>query len=426
MRWHVSPGGIEGSIEVPGDKSISHRALLLAALASGASTIQNLSPGEDVLSTASCLRALGVRIDITKEGASVLSTGSLAPSPGPLDAGNSGTTMRLLAGILAGQLFSSTITGDESLRRRPMIRIIEPLTQMGGTVRGRENRAPLRIETSSLHGIQYRLPVASAQVKSCILLAALFADGQTTVDEPAPTRDHTERMLLACGIDLRRDGSRISVTGGARPLPMRLAVPGDISSAAFFLTGAALAGSTLEVRRTGVNPTRTGLLAVLRRMGLQVRVSNESLHHGEPVGDVSVAGRVRASVDIEAPEVPLLVDELPLVALLATQAPGISTIRGAGELRIKETDRIATVATSLRSMGADIDELPDGFVIRGPTPLRGATLQCFGDHRLAMMLAVAGTVASTETIITGAEASAISYPDFDNSLRKLSGHVVAA
>lgn len=423
MRWRVLPSTIEGTLTVPGDKSIAHRALMVAALARGQSVLRSMPGGGDVLSTAACLRLLGTEITPEEDVLRVTGTGSLRAPAENLDAGNSGTTMRLLAGILAGQAFESCLTGDESLRRRPMNRVIEPLTRMGADIRAEAGKAPLVIHGRPLRGIEYALPVASAQVKSSLLFAGLFAEGETTVIEPVPTRDHTERMLPVAGIEVRRDGERISLQGGNALTPLNLSVPGDVSSAAFFLAGAALTRGEVSVGDVGVNPTRTGFLRVLERMGAQVQLSNERLEGGEPVATVAVRGRVLRAVTIEAEEVPLLVDELPLVVLLATQAKGTSLIRGAGELRLKETDRIATVAAALASLGADIDDLPDGFAVRGPVKLEGAVVSSHGDHRLAMMLAMAGSIARGETVVIGADAAAVSYPGFEGDFSRLGGSI---
>jgi 3-phosphoshikimate 1-carboxyvinyltransferase len=305
-----------------------------------------------------------------------------------------------------------------------MGRVIEPLSSMGASIESQQGRAPLAVQGSRLHGIRYRLPVASAQVKSAILLAGLFAEGETVVEEPVATRDHTERMLRGLGVAVRRVNGSVALRGGASLPPFRLRVPGDFSSAAFFLAAGAVTGGTVIVRNVGVNSTRTGFLTVLERMGVQIHVTDWREEGGEPVATVSTAGRAAAPVQLGADEIPALVDELPLVALLATQANGTSVIRGAGELRVKETDRIAAVVENLVRLGADLHELPDGFIIRGPTPLRGAAVSSRGDHRMAMTLAVAGSIAAGETIVEDAGAAAVSYPDFARDLAQLGGHVL--
>jgi 3-phosphoshikimate 1-carboxyvinyltransferase len=419
----VQPSVLGGELRVLGDKSIAHRALMLAALADGTSHIRNLPAGEDVRSTAACMRGLGAMVAAWDAEARVVSSGVLEPPQTDLDAGNSGTTMRLLAGILAGQPFHSCLDGDASLRRRPMDRVIEPLSRMGAAIRSENGRAPLVIEGDELRPISYRLPVASGQVKSAVLLAGLFATGTTRVVEPVPARDHTERMLLATGVPVARNGDTVSVEGGVQPAPFALSVPGDISSAAFFLAGAALTGGELTIADVGINPTRTGFLDVLARMGAEVEMTEERQEAGEPAATVRIRGACRRPVSIEPKEVPRLIDELPLVALLATQAEGRSVVRGAAELRVKESDRIATVATQLGRLGAEIKEHADGFTVRGPSRLTGATVESGGDHRLAMLLAIAGCVAAGETIVEGAEASAVSYPRFERALAGVGGRI---
>jgi 3-phosphoshikimate 1-carboxyvinyltransferase len=369
------------------------------------------------------MRGLGAIVAAWDGEARVVSTGVLQQPERHLDAGNSGTTMRLLAGILSGQPFHSCLDGDDSLRRRPMGRVIEPLARMGATIRSDGGRAPLAIDGGELRPIRYTLPVASAQVKSAILLAGLFARGTTEVVEPVPARDHTERMLTATGVPVSREGNTVEIKGGVRPSPFTLSVPGDISSAAFLLAGAALTGGEVTVANVGVNRTRTGFLNVLERMGAQVDITGERCEAGEPIADVTVRGASRRPVTLGAEEVPALIDELPLVALLATQAEGASVVSGAAELRVKESDRIATVTAQLRRLGAEIEELPDGFAVRGPVRLAGAAVDSGGDHRLAMLLAIAGCLASGETIVEGAEASAVSYPGFERGLGALGGRI---
>jgi len=423
MRWRVTPALIGGQAEVPGDKSIAHRALMLASLAAGHSSIDRLPAGVDVHCTAQCLRQLGVDIRMDGGAALVASTGRLSAPQAPLDAGNSGTTMRLLAGILAGQPFTSCLIGDESLSRRPMTRVVQPLNAMGASIHSNEGGAPLEIHARQLHGIDYALPVASAQVKSAILLAGLFAEGVTSVSEPHPSRDHTERMLAAVGVQVQVEGLRATLHGGQAPDTFTMSVPGDLSSAGFLLVAAALSGGDVTIDEVGLNPTRSGLLDVLREMGANVEILGQRQEMGEPVGRLRVSGRICRPVTVEAAQVPGLVDELPLVVLLATQARGTSVIRGAAELRVKETDRIATVAASLRRLGADLDELADGFVVRGPTALHGCNVSSHGDHRLAMLLAVAGAIAAGETVVDGVEAADVSFPNFAEVLGSLGGNI---
>ncbi len=364
--------------------------------------------------------------------------GGLAEPSRVLDCGNSGTTMRLLSGILAGQPFCSIVAGDESLQRRPMARITDPLRRMGATVLGRQggNLPPLAILGGRLRALDYRLPVASAQVKSCLLLAALFADGPTTLQEPSASRDHTERMLRAMGVELTT--SAWSAGTSSTPAPglvdirieqpqaplqaLELAIPGDISSAAFFLVAAAIAPrSRLHIQNVGVNPTRTGILDVLAAMGARVSVENQRLAGGEPVADLLVRTSDLRATEVRGSLIPRLIDELPVIAVVATQAHGVTTVRDAAELRVKESDRISALVTELRKLGAIIEELPDGFVVQGPAPLHGSVVDAHGDHRLAMSLAVAALVAHGETTILGAESIPVSFPGFERALAERRG-----
>ncbi|MGY4706921.1 3-phosphoshikimate 1-carboxyvinyltransferase [Candidatus Bipolaricaulota sp. J31] len=408
-----------GEVRVPGDKSISHRALILGALARGETEIRGLSPAADVESTARCLRALGVVIRREGERVTVAGKGpeGLSPPREPLHCGNSGTTMRLLAGVLAGRPFTSVLVGDDSLSRRPMRRIIEPLSRMGAEIAGREGEyPPLRIRGGRLRGISYELPVASAQVKSAILLAGLQADGETEVVEPAPSRDHTERMLSYLGTELEREGLRVRIVPGelrARPIT----VPGDFSSAAFLIAAcAARPGCSLRIRDVGVNPTRIGFLEVLREMGADVELLGAAEVNGEPVADILVRGRELRAVEVRGELIPRLIDELPVLFVLATQAEGTTVIRDARELRVKESDRIAAMAENLRRLGAEVEEYPDGMEIRGPCRLRGTRLLGFHDHRVVMACAVAALYAEGESVIEGAEWAAISFPGFFRTL----------
>jgi len=413
----------------PGDKSISHRAALIAALAEGTSSVSNFSSSADCAATLSCLAALGV--GIKRDHTDLVITGAgldgLRASPAPLDCRNSGTTMRLLAGILAGQAFTSTLTGDDSLRSRPMQRIIEPLRMMGAQITAHEGRAPLVIQGHrGLQAISYELLVASAQVKSCILLAGLRAEGRTEVIENETTRDHTERMLRKFGVpvetgDAEREGARFAaVIGPARLSARDVAIPGDVSSAAFFIAAAALLpGSSLEISDVGVNPTRILFLKQLRALGLDVEVVGVNDGQDEPVGVIRVRGsRKQLSGSSDSPMtiqglvVPQLIDELPLVAVVGSQIQGGIEIRDAAELRVKESDRIATTAQNLRAMGADVEEFADGLRVAGPVDLRGAKIDPRGDHRIAMAFAVAGLIADGETEITDAECVAVSFPEF--------------
>jgi 3-phosphoshikimate 1-carboxyvinyltransferase len=423
MKWRVRPSSVGGNVRLPGDKSLGHRALMLAAMAAGRSEIRNLSHGADIRSTISCLRTLGVDIRTSNDATVVESNGTLSEPRVPLDAGNSGTTMRLLCGILAGQPFESCLDGDASLCRRPMGRVIAPLELMGASIESVQGHAPLRLRGGSLHGVAYRSPVASAQVKSAVLLAGLYATGTTSVTEPVPSRDHTERMLTALGVPVRVVGTTSTLEGGKRPSAFSTRLPGDPSSAAFFLAAAALTGGETTVRDMLLNDTRLGFVRALETMGVVVETAEDRQDLGERAGNIRVSGTVRTAISISEEDVPSLVDELPLVALLATQADGVSEMHGAGELRVKETDRIQTTVAGLRALGADIDGLPDGFVVRGPRTLRGSRVSSNGDHRVAMMLAVAGLVATGTTTIDGAEAANVSFPDFAPSLHALGASI---
>ncbi len=421
---------LDGEVRVPGDKSISHRALILGALARGRTYLGGLAPGDDVGHTASCLRTCGVHVRLYPDGRALVEGGgpdrALEAPAERLDCGNSGSTMRLLAGVIAGHPITASLDGDGSLRRRPMRRVAEPLQRMGAAVRlTPEGTAPLTIDgRRPLHAITHQPEVASAQVKTAVLLAGLFADGPTTVVEPAPTRDHTERLLGLAGVEVERDGDRV-VLHPAALQPFGLAIPGDISSAAFFLClAAARKGWRVRCPQIGLNPGRDGVIEVLQAMGAEVRVESGAPAGGvEPVGDVEVRGdRLRGTV-IAGPLIPRLVDELPVIAVIATQAEGTTEIRDAAELRTKESDRIAHLVAGLRLMGAACETLPDGVIVEGPTRLRPAAVDAAGDHRLAMAFAVAACIAAApgSTHIDGADSVAISYPGFFDDLASLSG-----
>lgn len=417
---------VVGDVVVPGDKSISHRALLLGALARGRTYVGNLSPAADVASTARCLAALGAVLRPFGDGRVVVEGGGLGHglrTPGhPLDCGNSGTTMRLLAGVCAAHPLDAVLDGDASLRRRPMERVAEPLRAMGAEVETTCGRAPLRIRgRERLRGGEHRLPVASAQVKSAVLLAGLAADSPTTVVEPATSRDHTERLLRRCGIAVDVCGARVTVVPG-EPEPFGLAVPGDLSSAAFFLAlAAARPGWWVRCREVTLNPGRTGILEVLEAMGAEVEIEERPpAADVEPVGDVTVRGGRLRGTRIAGDLIPRCLDELPVLAVLATQAEGETVVADAGELRVKESDRIAVLVAGLRTFGARVEELDDGFVVLGPTPLHAARVDSGGDHRLAMAWMVAGCLSEGgSTVVTGTESIAISYPGFVSDLRTL-------
>jgi 3-phosphoshikimate 1-carboxyvinyltransferase len=411
----VSPSrAIRGSVRVPGDKSIAHRYALLAAMAAGRSVIRGFAPGADCRSTLSCLEGLGAQFSRSGDIVTVIGRGHMGfSSPhAPLDAGNSGTTARLLAGLLAGLPFSTTLTGDESLRRRPMRRVIEPLRRMGARVESDGGRLPMTVRGGPLEAIAFVPEVPSAQVKSAVLVAGLSATGTTRVTERQPTRNHSELAMRRFGADIRVEGSAIEVTGGRHLAGAEVDVPGDFSSAAFWCVAAAsLPGSSVEVERVGLNPSRTGLLAILERAGADVTALVETTSSDEPAGRVRVAHRSLQPVVVSEDEVPGVIDELPALAAMATHG-GEITVRGAGELRVKESDRISALVAGLRALGADADELPDGFHVRATRPLKGGVADAVGDHRLAMAFAVAALGATGTTTILGASAVDVSYPDF--------------
>jgi len=431
-RRILPAGNIIGGVRLPGDKSISHRYAMLGAIAEGETAIRNYAPGADCASTLGCLEELGVKVSRravkaatgeTLEELALAGRGlrGLQPPSSTLDAGNSGSTIRMLSGLLAGHPFRSVITGDESLQRRPMRRIIDPLEKMGARIEARPgDLPPLTIHGARLRAIRYPTPVASAQVKSAVLLAGLLAEGETTVEEPVATRDHTEIALAQFGAELRRGWRQATVCGG-RPLRgQKLEVPGDISSAAFFLCAALLfPGSNLMLQGVGVNPTRTALLDFLTGMGAKIKVLNIGEAGGEMVGDIHVTGGALSGGKIEGEQVAGLIDEIPVLAVLATQTADGLVLRDARELRIKETDRIATIAENLRRMGAQVEVHPDGLDIPGRQSLRGAELDSFGDHRIAMAFAVAALVAKGEALLHNSEAAVVSFPSFFDQLEKV-------
>ncbi len=421
---------LRGVVQVPGDKSISHRALLFGAIAEGTTRITGLLPAEDPLSTAACLRAMGVTISDIEAGQPVTVEGvgldGLREPEDILDCGNSGTTMRLMLGLLAGRAGRHfVLTGDQSLRRRPMHRVGGPLSQMGATISGRSggNLAPLAIQGQRLRGATIHTPVASAQVKSALILAALTAEGSTTVIEPVQSRDHSERMLRAFGAQLSVGGpglTAVTVTPGASLRGQDVIVPGDISSAAFWLVaGAITPGADLTVQNVGLNPSRTGVLEVLAQMGARIELLNRRDVAGEPVGDLRVTHGPLQAFTIGAELIPRLVDEIPVLAVAACHAEGISRVSGAEELRVKETDRLAVMARQLGAMGAQIEEVADGMAIQGGVALRGAEVDSETDHRVAMSLAVAAQGAHGPTQLHRAEAAAVSYPGFWDDLERL-------
>jgi 3-phosphoshikimate 1-carboxyvinyltransferase len=414
---------VRGRVAVPGDKSISHRYALLAALADGTTRIRRFAPGADCAATLSCLQSLGVPLHMDAAGELHVTgrgVGGLSPAPSVLDARNSGSTLRMLAGVLAAHPFESTLTGDASLRRRPMRRIVVPLERMGARLETDADHPPVRILGARLDGIEYALDVPSAQVKSAILLAGLQAEGTTIVREPATTRDHTELALRAFGAIVACEAGGVAIRGPQRLQARTLRVPGDLSSATFWaVAAAALPGSEIEIPGVGLNPTRRHVLDVLRRAGARVEERLDEVAAGEPVGTVRVAHGTLSPVVIEPSEVPALIDELPALSLLGLFGAGLR-VTGAGELRAKESDRITALVTGLARLGATATELPDGFEVRPASRLRGGTADAAGDHRLAMTFALAGLRAERPCRIEGADAVAVSYPEFFEVLRAIS------
>jgi len=426
MTQRISPArSISGSITLPGDKSISHRYAMIASIAQGDSRIRNYSTGADCHSTLNAMRALGVPVEENGTEVAIRGRGldGLCAPAADLDAGNSGSTIRMLSGILAAQPFATRIGGDESLSRRPMARIIEPLSRMGASIRAREGRfPPLEIHGTRLQPIDYTLPVPSAQVKTCVLFAGLYAEGETLVREPVRSRDHTEIALREFGADLRVERKTIALTGRPTLTGRDLVVPSDLSSAAFFIVAALLLpGSRLTIRGVGLNPTRSTLLDFLAGMGAAIRITEVESRNGELSGELVVtSSRVRGGT-IEKETTAALIDEIPVLAVLGAASEEGLTIRDAGELRIKETDRIATVAENLRRMGVRVEELPDGLAIPGRQRFRAAELDSFGDHRIAMAFAIAALCADGESAIHGAEAASVSFPEFFATLGRIAG-----
>jgi 3-phosphoshikimate 1-carboxyvinyltransferase len=418
---------VRGILAVPGDKSISHRAVILGSLAYGTTKIDHFLNSEDCLATIKIFKNMGVRIKQSGDHVIVVGKGlnSLKPPSENLDAGNSGTSARIILGLLAGQPFTSRLTGDKYLRRRPMKRVVAPLVLMGARVTGPDeaNFLPLKIETRKLKGIQYRLPIASAQVKSALLMAGLFAEGKTTVVEPTPTRDHTERMLKAFSVPCSRKGRAISLQGPVAPFKgQTIKVPGDISSAAFFIVaGLIVPGSKITLKNVGINPTRTGLLDVLKQMKAHIAVSPLKTGKGEePIANITIYTSDLRAVEVKGEIVPRMIDEFPIFAVAATQAQGTTIVRNAEDLKVKESDRILMMAVTLKKMGANIQPTTDGWMIKGPTPLRGCRLSSGGDHRVAMSLAIAALIAKGPTTIMDTENIGTSFPGFENLLKKVS------
>lgn len=410
-----------GEIVVPGDKSMSHRSVMISALAEGESIIKGFLRSEDCLNTVKAIRMLGIKVHddpiaLRVEGKGL---GGLSEPPDVIDVGNSGTLIRIISGLLAGQPFYSVLTGDESIRRRPMLRVVEPLREMGATVLGRQGGryAPLTIKGGNLHPLTYRTKVASAQVKSAILMAGLFAEGETTVIEPGPSRDHTERMLSYFGAQISRDGARVTVKGLPRLEPREMSIPGDISSAAYFIVAALLVpDSDLLIRDVGINPTRTGIIEALTLMGGRIEILNRRIWGNEPVADIRVRSSKLRGISVGGDLIVRMIDEIPILTVAATQAEGETIIRDAAELRVKESDRIATISEELGRMNAQIKPLEDGMIISGPTKLRGTACRSHNDHRVAMSIAIAGLIAEGRTTILNADPIQTSFPNFEDLL----------
>jgi 3-phosphoshikimate 1-carboxyvinyltransferase len=420
MNIKIKPAkkGILGEITVPGDKSISHRAVMIGALADGKTEIANFLNGEDCINTVKAFQQMGVEVNFESETSlSLIGRGlnGLKEPSGVIDLGNSGTSMRLMTGILSGQAFYSVLTGDESLKNRPMDRVVVPLRQMGARIYGRGNGkfAPLTVIGGNLKPIEYKTPIASAQVKSAILLAGLFAEGETKVVEPSRSRDHTERMLKAFGAELKTEGLVTTVCGFPKLKGQKVQVPNDISSAAFFLVAAAICpGSELVIKDIGINPTRSGILEALMMMNAQIAIEDRREVSGEPIADILVRYSHLKGANFEGEQIVRMIDDIPILAVAATQAEGITTIKDASELRVKETDRISAMATELRKMGVEVEELSDGFIIFGGQKLKAASLNSYTDHRVAMSLAIAALIAEGESIIEDVEWVETSFPGF--------------
>ncbi|SOB91647.1 3-phosphoshikimate 1-carboxyvinyltransferase [Pseudobutyrivibrio ruminis] len=416
---------LKGEITVPGDKSISHRGVMFGAISEGITELTGFLDGADCRSTISCFKAMG--IDITQEHDYVIIHGKglkgLSSPSKMLDVGNSGTTTRLISGILAGQRFISSLNGDESIQKRPMGRIITPLTSMGAHIKSIKDNgcAPLEIGGAPLHAIHYDSPVASAQVKSCVLLAGLYADGVTSVTEPVISRNHTELMLKGFGADIKSEGLTASIVGGPRLIGQKITVPGDISSAAYFIVaGLICPNADLLIKNVNTNPTRAGIIQVAKNMGGNIELLNERIVSGEPVADIHVSSSDLHGCEVSGEIIPTLIDELPVIAVMAACAKGTTVIKDAAELKVKESDRIATVTENLKNMGCDITPTEDGMIIVGGNPFHGALISTYKDHRIAMSFAIAGLVADGETSFDDEGCCVISYPDFFETLKALS------
>jgi 3-phosphoshikimate 1-carboxyvinyltransferase len=424
IKLQTKAKSLSGELEIPGDKSISHRSVMFGSIAYGKTRVTNFLPGDDCFSTISCFRKLGVTI-VERENELIINGNGFEGLKEPnevLDVGNSGTTIRLLLGILAGRPFFSSIVGDESIGKRPMTRVTEPLAQMGARIDGRKNSlfTPISVRGGSLKPIHYQLPVASAQVKSALILAGIQAEGESTIIELAETRDHTERMIRQFGGEVRKDHKVIKINGGQNLLATTIHVPGDISSAAFFLVaGAIVPESEIVLKNVGLNPTRTGIIEVLKKMGADLTIHQSEESTFEPSGDIVIKTSQLTGTVIEGEMIPKLIDEIPIIALLATQAEGKTIIKDAEELKVKETNRIDTVVQELKKLGASIEATDDGMIIHGGSTLSGGTVSSHGDHRIGMMLAIAALVCQGEVELENPQAIAVSYPNFFTHLKNL-------
>ena len=415
---------LSGEISVQGDKSISHRAVILGSIAEGTTRVTNFLPSEDCIRTIKAFEAMGINIEMNRNTLIINGKGlnGLTEPNDVMDMGNSGTSARLLCGLLSGQPFFSVMTGDSSLRRRPMKRVADPLRMMGATIwgRGGGDFLPMCIKGSEIKGITYKLPVASAQVKSAILFAGLYAKGRTSVEEITTSRDHTERMMVYFGINLMRKGSILIVEGGEKPSAKEVEVPGDISAAAFFMVGASLIeGSEVVIKDVGINPTRTGIIDILRKMGASIEISNQREMGAEPAGDIRIKSALLKGVEIKGDIIPRCVDELPVICIAAAVAEGETVIKDASELRVKESDRIAVMAECLSRVGVEVETYPDGIRIKGGRGFKGTVCNSHGDHRIAMSMAIAGLITEGEMTIEDTECINTSFPEFEETLRKL-------
>lgn len=416
--------GLKGMLDIPGDKSISHRSVMFGSIAQGVTRVTNFLPGDDCLSTISCFRKLGVVIEENENELIIYGNGfdGLKEPDEILDVGNSGTTIRLLLGILAGRPFFSSIIGDHSIGKRPMTRVTEPLRSMGAQIDGRNNGefTPLSIRGGHLNPIHYNMPVASAQVKSALILAGLQAEGETIIIEKAESRDHTERMIRKFGGEVHKNNREITIKGGQRLSASDILVPGDISSAAFFLVAAAIVpNSEIVLKNVGLNPTRTGIIEIMNKMGANLEISQNEVDSFEPAGDITVKTSSLRGTVVEGDVIPRLIDEIPIIALLATQAEGTTIIKDASELKVKETNRIDTVVQELTKLGASIEATDDGMIIHGGTTLTGGKVSSHGDHRIGMMLAIASLLSKDKVELENPDAISVSYPNFFNHLNSL-------